>query len=145
MIYEQLLDSIGTRGARLKRAFQIIGFLHFFLGFVFSLFLVFIFWKLALIPFSFGLLGFAWGSVSYLFSSDFKYVFKEGKFEVSRLNSNRKYKLKLECDSRSIRFVEKASCIVLTNQKDRIYIEVDGVVFAISPDDYMLSLLKNGN
>lgn len=79
-----------------------------------------------------------------MFAHDFKYLFKDGKFEVFRLKSNRKYTPELECELQNVVFVEKKKCKVLTNLKERVYIEVNGVVFAISPDDYMLSLLKNG-
>lgn len=145
MIYEQILPSKGTKSGKVKRLFQIIGFLHFFFGFVFALFLVFIYWKFALIPLFLGLLGFAWGSVAYLISFDFKYIYKDGIFAVYRLNSYNKYVRKLEFETKDVEFVGETKCKVYTNQKNRIYLKADGNIFAISPDDYMLSLLKNGN
>lgn len=144
MIYEQLLPSKGTKLEKVKRLFQIIGFIHFFFGFVIFIFLVFIHWKFALVPLGWGLLGFAWGSVAYLFSFDYKYEYKNGEFKVFRLNAYNKYVLKLSCKESEIEFVSQTKCKVLTNIKTREFIKVGDMIFAISPDDYMLSLLKNG-
>lgn len=144
MIYEQLLPSKGTNGGKVKRLFQIIGFLHFFFGFVFFFFLVFIHWKLALYPICFGLLGFVWGCVSYLLSHDYKYEYKDNRFSVYRLNSYNKYVFKLSCNVNDLEFVEQTKCKKLTNKKNMVYIKVENSVFSISPDDYMLSILKNG-
>lgn len=142
MIYEQLLPSKGTNVERIKRLFQIIGFLHFLFGFIFTLFLVFIYWKFALITLAWGLLGFVWGSIAYLFSFEYKYTFKDSVFTVYKLNSNNKFMVKLTCMINEILFVNETKAIKLTNQKEAVYISVNDTIYSISPDDYMLALIK---
>ncbi len=144
MIYEQLLPAKGTSLEKIKRLFQIIGFLHFFFGFVFFIFLIFIHWKLAIFPLCGGLLGCVWGSLAYLFSYEYKYTYNDGVFCVYRLNSYNKYKLKLSCNVNELEFVAEEKGKKLTNKKDFVTIKVGENAFLISPDDYMLSLLKNG-
>lgn len=144
MIYEQILSAKGTTLEKVKRGFQIVGLIHFLTAFIAFMFLIFIYWKWALLTLIWFSLGFVYGSVAYCFSFDYKYFYKNGEFTVYKLNAYNKYIKKLSITVNVLQIVEKQKAISLTNINNKIYIKCNNMVYAISPDDYMLSLIKSG-
>ncbi len=144
MIYEQLLPVKHTPKGKLKRALQIIGVFHYLIAIMLAVCLAFIHWKLlfvGLVPFVIGLV---WGNIACLFAFDYKYIYNDGVLTVYRTNTYGKYKLKLIVAVSDMIKVDESKAILLTEYKERYYFSINGVNYAISPDNFMLSLIEHG-
>lgn len=142
MIYEQLLLSKGTTGAKIKRTFQVIGFLHILLGTVIFVIALFIYWKLALYLLTIFAVGLIWGNIAYIFTSDYKYTYNNGVFAVYKRNAYNKFVLVLEVEAEKMKECQSKKVKKLTNRSDFQCFCIDGQCVAITIDDYMESLIK---
>lgn len=142
MIYEQLILSKGTPKAKLKRAFQIVGFLHFLFGSIIFIVALCIYWKLALYLLTIFAIGLVWGNLSYLFTTDYKYIYENGIFSVYKLNAYNKFVLVLEVSADKMEECQSKKIKKLTNQKDYSCFLVDGKAIGLTIDDYMKSLIR---
>ncbi len=144
MIYEQLLPVKHTPKGKVKRALQIIAVLHFLGAIVLGICLAFVHWKLifvGLLPFAIGLI---WGNIACTFAFDYRYVCNDGVLTVYRANIYGKYRLKLIATVIDMVKVNEGKAILLTEYKERYYFSFKGKIYAISPDDYMMSLIEHG-
>lgn len=145
MIYEQILSSRGTPKAKIKRAFQILGLLHFIFGITFFVIALFIHWKLALYTLVLFAIGLIWGNLSYLFTADYKYVYKDGVFSAYKSNSHNKFVLVLQTPLSKVKKSQCKNAKKLTNRDKSITVEVEGKSYEITPDNYMLSLIERSD
>lgn len=144
MTYEQLLPVKHTPKGKLKRALQIIAVLHFLGAIVLGICLAIIHWKLlfvGLLPFAIGLI---WGNIACTFAFDYRYIYNDGVLTIYRANIYGKYRLKLIATVTDMVKVDEGKAILLTEYKERYYFSLKGKIYAISPDDYMTSLIEHG-
>lgn len=137
--YQQYLPDKGSAGAITKRAFQIVGLIHFILSVIGFIYFAFIYWTFLIIPAVVFVSGLFWGSFAYLFSKDYLYVFDDGLFAVYYKTSHGKYALIIKGKAK---ITDEVKSKKLTNKKEGLTVEIDGKNYKISPDGLMQTLIR---
>jgi|GEM_PF-3630381 len=140
--YQQILKDEYSLGARVKRAFQIVGLIHFLIALMLTVYFAIIFWVLLIIPLVVFLVGIIWGWLSYLFSTDYKYEYDNGILTIFYKNSYGNYKEIIKGNAIILKdqtFYKGVKS--LTNLKNGVIISIDGQVVKISPNTYLETLL----
>ena len=138
--YQQILHDEKSAGAVVKRIFQIIGLVHFILATIAFIYFAFIYWVFLIIPLVIFVIGLIWGSISYVFTRDYAYVFEKGEFAVYYKTSHGKLKLILKGKARIDESETHGK--KLSNKKDGVIIAVDEKRYFVSVDPLMQTLLR---
>lgn len=127
----------------LKRFFLWLGIFHFVTGIAASVLLGLINWRFAFIPLPWFLWGFVYGDIGHMFVVDYRYEYDGETLVVWRHRRYGKYKQVL-----SIPMCEVSYCIdadrevYLTNCQPTIHFVYNQILYYLSPDPFLRSLLK---
>ena len=142
--YEYLLPNTNMGLKMLKRAFLLLGVFNFATGIAGIIVAVIIYWVFVFIPLVWFLLGFVYGNIAYLFVTDYKYVYDNGTFAIYKHRRFGKYRLVVKAEVSALdwecaAYDKQKQC---TNTAATTRFVLDGVLYIVTLDDYMQSIIR---
>lgn len=137
-----LLDANRARSLA-KRFFLWLGISHYVFGFVFMVLGALINWRFVILPAAWFLLGFLHGNIAYLFVTDYRYVYDNGTLTVLKRRRYGGFRPVLQVPLDGVQWQKKADkTVTLTNCQPTIRFVYNNVLYQITCDLYMASLIK---
>ena len=142
--YEYLLPNTNAGLRGLKRAFLLLAAFNFLTGLAGMIVALIIHWVFVFIPLVWFLLGFVYGNIAYIFVTDYKYIYENGKFAIFKHRKYGNYRPVInapieELDWDLVAYNKQKVCTNTTSNAKFVY---QDVLYVVTVDDYMLSLLK---
>ncbi|MBQ9145337.1 MAG: hypothetical protein IJX70_02570 [Clostridia bacterium] len=139
--YELRLPEANRHARRLRRLFLLWGLTHFVLGFAFTIVVLVAYWRLVFVPVIWFMLGFIPGSISYLFCTAYRYVWRKGELTIYR--QRRFAKEQVVAILTDYEVVERqASAISCTTDKPNLWLKANDKVYELTADNYLTALVK---
>ena len=141
--YAYRLPPVDNARSRAKRAFLWLGIIHFVTAIPGIILGALINWRFVLLPLAWFCWGFVYGNIAYLFVTDYRYVYDNGVLIVYAHRFYGPFKAVLRVDLAQVRWQDNAPSVVrLTNCRPTVQFVYNDVLYQISCDLYMASLLK---
>ena len=142
--YEYLLPNTNAGLKGLKRAFLLLAAFNFLTGLAGMIVALIIHWVFVFIPLVWFLLGFVYGNIAYIFVTDYKYIYDNGTFSIYKHRKYGKFRLVINAPLGDLDWdaMVYSKQKISTNSTSNAKFVYDDVLYVITVDDYMLSLLK---
>ena len=142
--YEYLLPNSNDALRRIKRLFLMLAMFHFVSGSVVAIVMLTIYWVFAIIPAVWFLMGIVYGNIAYIFVTDYKYVYDNGRLSIYKHRKYGKYRKVIDMDVNEIDwgcvgYGKQKNCTNCPSTTKFVYRDV---LYVITVDEYMQSLLK---